>query len=215
MKKYNIFITEKTEIFRKISRYYAKTLDVEIVSLFDSGLNGAAYLTSKNTVIKITPLYSEANAVYKLIKKQKTMNLKHIAEYYDIKQISLNNEIYYAIHLELLKTNCDIYDLYREYLKLIGFYNKTHNNYLSHYKSYDVVILFNEIKNKISSKLYKFILQLIVLIKELESINIENEDLHVINLGYKSNDNLAIFDIIIFIEINHLSNMCEKIDKKI
>jgi len=83
------------------------------------------------------------------------------------------------------------------------------------YKSYDVVILFNEIKNKISSKLYKFILQLIVLIKELESINIENEDLHVINLGYKSNDNLAIFDIIIFIEINHLSNMCEKIDKKI
>jgi hypothetical protein len=211
MKNYNNFITEKTEIFRKISKYYANLLDVEIVSLFDSGLNGAAYLTSKNTVIKITPSYNEANAVYKLINKQKTKNLKHIAEYYDIKQISLNNEIYYAIHLELLKLDCNIYVLYREYLKLIDEHNKIFNNYLSHYKSKHIKILYQEIRDRINPKLRKFILQLIELIEELENINIENEDLHAGNLGYK-NDNLAIFDILTSDEINYLPyNKCEKI----
>ena len=215
MKKYNNFILEKTEIFRKISSYYADILDVKIISLFDSGLNGAAYLTSKNTVIKITPSYNEANTIYKLMNKQKNKFNKHIADYYDIKQISLDNEIYYAIHLELLKLDCEIYKLYKEFMNILTEHNKIFNNYLSHYKSKHVKELYHEVSSRINPKLRKFILQLIELIEELENLNIENEDLHAGNLGYK-NGNLAIFDILISTEINYLPyNKCEKIYESI
>lgn len=194
MKKYISFINEYNSYLDPIAKYYANELNLELNSPFDSGLNGSAFLTNNNTVIKITPSSFEANAVYKLIKRNINKNNKHIPDYYDIRKIRYKNEIFFAIHIELVDVDCVIMQLFKklkdkleEYSKIFGYHS------ISNYK--DLEKYYKNNNNVFNIDDRKFIFQLIDLEKELSKLKIPNEDLHAGNLGYKSN-NLAIFDLL-------------------
>jgi hypothetical protein len=87
-----------------------------------SGFFGHAFDVGDNKVMKITKDKSEAVNSNKI--KDKKMN--HIANIYDVKQITIRNSIYYIIILEKLKTTINFQKIYDDLSNFIDKYRNKH-----------------------------------------------------------------------------------------
>jgi len=163
------------------------------------GKNGYAYNLGNNKILKITTDISEAIESKKILNKKNN----HIADIYNVFQIEYNNKIFYAIILEKLKINPELFKSYYNFFDklFISLFNEDYYTILMFYfrnkNAYDEK--FNSEINKHLSKFidkYKFYNELLAIINEQKQNGIKNSDfLNPYNLGYKSNGNLAVFDL--------------------
>ena len=193
-------------IFHKVANYYAKTIGVDIREEIGGGFNGIAYLTNKNTVIKVTSMNEEATVVRSLMQKK---YYKHIADYYDVKSIEYKKYHYYAIHMELLDVDCKVVQDFLELENWLTQYGETYNNYLKIQNPGDLRMFLSEMTPIIDNNLRKFTMELIDTEDEVRKLGINNSDLHGENLGYKSNGKLALFDIIDYTMRSYRLQKCD------
>jgi hypothetical protein len=182
--------------YQHIAQFYGDKLNLQIGEYIGGGANGEAFLTNKNTIIKITTSTAESNVVYKLIKNNNHRYNKHIADYYNIHKINYQGTIFFGIHMERLDTNCEIIDLWLHTTIASTQYNATHNDIIDYRKPNTLINLLNADSVYITPKVRWFIQELIEVSRELQKKDVYNDDLTGGNLGYKTGTkNLAVFDI--------------------
>lgn len=177
---------------------------------YKCGAFGITFLWGDKTV-KITTNSSEADITKKIISEQKRKKLDHIIKYDSVYQLKLQgfdkdsrkmrdeqsgNVInYYAILMDQVipldskKCPKDILDFYNEYMD-------NRFDYITDVKeAHDIA---KEILKRIKRGKYKdysnYVLDMVAIIENYNSIGIENNDIHSGNLGINSTGSLVSFD---------------------
>lgn len=180
-----------------------KLYNITNYELIGGGAFGLAYDIGNNKIMKITSDKTEAINSKKIVNKKNT----HLSDIYDVKTIKFkylgDEKKYYIIILEKLKTDNQIKYMFKRLKTFFRQNELPYSNefiefldYIKKYRDYNTV---TEIYNKIylyDKKLAMFFTDLIGIIRELNSYDIESDDfVNTNNLGFKPNGKLGYFDI--------------------
>ena len=183
------------------------------IKAFKGGSNGVTFLAGDKT-IKITSDKTESKMIHKIMQQESKENLTHIIKYYDIYELKIA-EIktkYWVILMEkitpIYSDDCDekILKFFEEYL-YGGFVNVTGHTY-SDKNGYDGKFYSNSDVDKITKhivsnvkkdkkfndKFIKYVYDMGEIVKNYNSLKIDNNDIHEGNIGINSKGRLVSFD---------------------
>lgn len=185
---------------RLVSKVMKKLGIKQYMHIGECGSFGCAFEIGNNQVLKLSTDQSEAIESNKI----KGLKLNYLANIYNVYKVDFNENVYYIILCEKLKTEPNQFKLL--YNKLNKIFRKSLNiptiEILVDYYQEDLTSYNSELKIKIDNVLDKnsqegkFYYQLLAIIDELRKYGIQSSDyVNYKNLGYKSNGNLGFFDI--------------------
>ena len=172
----------------KVANYYSnKIFNQDVDGYVGSGEFGSAYYVPEDKILKITTSKDEAGIANSIKGKQ----LSNIVEVYDVKIVKDEKGYpYYAILMEKLDTDSEIEDLFYQMMGIVS------------EQGYDInhthMIDFDDLEEEgydYEDDLKTFVDQFNDVVWQNQKMGIQNRDYQPGNLGYKSNGNLASFDM--------------------
>jgi hypothetical protein len=169
-----------------------------------AGSFGLTFLWGEKT-LKLTTSKSEAQMIYRIIKKQSTLGIKSIIRYDEVFKLRLKkfddpHEGYYIILMEQvrpleLKECKDVCDFYEQYLEDRFSFSDSEEE-LKKVKRQ----ILKEIKSTRLADFYNYVDDMVNIIKDYKKLGMDNTDIHSGNLGLNDDGHLVSFDPMGFIE---------------
>jgi hypothetical protein len=217
MKENEEIIPNRGEKFKLFAKRVSEKLNLPEPKYLAEGFFGLAFVIDDKRILKITTDQSEALNAKKIIGKSNNF----ITNIFDVRGFTFNNENYYVIILEKVKTDFDYINGIIE--NLINWFSENYEkdfvSWLTEGEFPDLEKLEIELYND-NKKLYKFFVNFVELKKELLLNNIKSSDfMNATNLGFRGKDivafDLGIDDVDGDIDMNLFESIKDKLKSKV
>jgi hypothetical protein len=217
MKENEEIIPNRGEKFKLFAKKVSEKLNLPEPKYLAEGFFGLAFIIDNKRILKITTDQSEALNAKKIIGKSNNF----ITNIFDVRGFTFNNENYYVIILEKVKTDFDYINGVIE--NLINWFSENYEkdfvSWLTEGEFPDLEKLEIELYND-NKKLYKFFVNFVELKKELLLNNIKSSDfMNATNLGFRGKDivafDLGIDDVDGDIDMNLFESIRDKLKSKV